>query len=615
VRSTRSALAFLCFVLASAPASADRAQDVLARAKTAAGGAAIDRIHTTQSTVALVTGGLKGYATSIEDNVSGRFVDRYELGSTSGSNGFDGENAWSQDAAGQVRIDDGVEARLVAANEVYRRSFSYWTGRRPGHVEFAGEERQGEQHFDIVRITPGGGRPFELWIDSATHRIARQVEKASTRTNTIYFSDYRDVAGVSVAHSLRVSTGDPRYETAIALEALEFNAPIEPAKFAMPGPPVRDFGFANNATSTTVPFDLINNHIYVQVKLNGRGPYRLLCDTGGANIVTPAVAKELGLRTEGKLEGRGVGEESEDISLTQLERIEIGAAFIDNPKFYVFPLGTFSNVEGVPALGLVGYEVFKRFVVRIDYQSSRLTLTDPEQLVYQGPGVAVPFQFNEHVPQVEGELDGIKGVFDIDTGSRSSLDLFAPFVEKHKLKGKYRPRFEGVTGWGVGGPSRSAIARAKVLSLGSVEIKRPVTELTLQNKGSFTNEYSAGNVGAGVLKRFNLVFDYGRKVIYFERNANDALPDVFDRSGMWINVSEGGGSFDVVDVMAGGPADGAGLEAGDQIVRVDGVPADDVSLPELRKRFRSDPPGTKIKVEFARAGKVAPAEVILRDLT
>ena len=118
-----------------------------------------------------------------------------------------------------------------------------------------------------------------------------------------------------------------------------------------------------------------------------------------------------------------------------------------------------------------------------------------------------------------------------------------------------------------------------------------------------------------MLKRFNLVFDYGRKVIYFERNANDAQPDVFDRSGMWINVTEGGGSFDVVDVMAGGPADRAGLEAGDQIVKVDGAPADDVSLPELRKRFRSDPPGTKIKVEFSRAGKVTAAEVILRDLT
>jgi hypothetical protein len=614
MRSMRGALAFLCFVLASTAANADRAQEVLARAKTAAGGAAIDAIRTTQSKVTLVTGGIKGTASSLEDNVTGRFVDHYELGPTRGANGFEGEQAWSQDSSGQVRIDDAVEARLIAANEAYRRTFSYWTHRRPGRIEYVGEHREGEQSFEIVRITPEGGRPFDLWIDGTTHRIARQVEQAATRTGTIYFDDYRDVAGVSVAHSLRVSLGDPKYDTVIALESIEFNLAVQAAQFALPGPAVRDFGFAGGASSATVPFELINNHIYVQVKLNGRGPYRLLCDTGGSNIVTPAVAQELGLKTEGQLEGRGVGDKSEDISVTQLGRIEIGDAFIDKQVFYVFPLGTFSNVEGIPALGLVGYEIFKRFVVRVDYATSRLTLSDPEQFVYGGAGTAVPFKFNDHVPQVDGEIDGIKGPFDIDTGSRSSLDLFAPFVEKHKLKGKYRPRFEGVTGWGVGGPSRSALARANVLKLGNVEIKRPVTELTLQTTGAFTDQYGAGNVGAGVLKRFNLVFDYGRKVIYFERNANDARPDVFDRSGMWINVTEGGGSFDVVDVIAGGPAERAGLAAGDQIVRVDGVKADELSLPELRRRFRSDAPGTAIRVEFERAGKVAPAEVILRDL-
>ena len=615
MRSTLGVLAFLCCVLVSAPASADRAQDVLVRAKSAAGGAAIDGILSTRTQFTLGTGGLNGSANVVEDNLTGRFVERYELGPATGANGFDGEKAWSQDASGQVRVDDAVEARLVAANDAYRRSLSYWTRRRPGRVEYVGEQRDGEQRFEVVRITPEGGRPFDLWIDSGTHRIARLVEKGATRTTTTHFGDFRQVQDVTVAHSIRVTLGDPKYDTRLGIESIRFNEPVEAAQFAMPSPPARDFGFANGVSSTTLPFELINNHIYIQVKLNGRGPYRLLCDTGGANIVTPAVAKELGLKTQGKLEGGGVGEKSEDISLTRLGRVTIGDAFIDNQMFYVFPLGTFSNVEGIPALGLVGYEVFKRFVVRVDYESSRLTLTEPEQFSYNGAGTAVPFKFNEHIPQVEGEIDGIKGPFDIDTGSRSSIDLFAPFVEKHRLKGKYRPRFEGVTGWGVGGPSRSALARADVLKLGSVEIKRPVTELTLQTKGAFTDAYTAGNIGAGVLKRFNLVFDYARQVIYFERNANDAQPDVFDRSGMWINVTEGGGSFDVVDVIAGGPAQQAGLQAGDRILTVDGAKADNVALPELRKRFRTDAPGTRIRLEFQRSGKVAGAELILRDLT
>lgn len=392
-------------------------------------------------------------------------------------------------------------------------------------------------------------------------------------------------------------------------------APADRAQFdVVPAPPPRDFGFSNAASSVTVPFELINNHIYVNVKLNGRGPYRLLCDTGGANIITPQVAAELGLKTEGKLEGSGVGEKSEDIGLSRVDRVEIGEAFLENQVFYVFPLGTFSNVEGIPAFGLVGYEVFKRFVVRVDYEANRLTLIEPDQFAYEGKGTPVAFKFYEHIPQVEGEIDGIAGKFDIDTGSRSSIDLFTPFVEKHRLKAKYKPAFEGVTGWGVGGASRSAIVRAGVLKLGRVTIERPVTELTLQKKGAFTDEYVAGNVGAGVLKRFNLVFDYGRQVIYFERNAYDAAPDVFDRSGMWINVSEGGESFDVVDVIVGAPAEQAGLKVGDRIRSVDGVKAGALALPELRSRFKTAPPGTRIKLELERGGRSSSAELTLREL-
>ena len=69
--------------------------------------------------------------------------------------------------------------------------------------------------------------------------------------------------------------------------------------------------FAAGRTSVTVPFDLVDNHIYLDAKLNGR-PYRLLCDTGGSNVITPEVAKALGVRPEGAVQGQGAGERSED---------------------------------------------------------------------------------------------------------------------------------------------------------------------------------------------------------------------------------------------------------------------------------------------------------------
>jgi hypothetical protein len=610
-------LTALVLALATAGATTDAAagpdpRAVLARVKEATGGAAWDRITSAHSTVVVETGGLKGTAEGFEDVLTGRSVSHYHLGPMTGAGGFDGKTVWSQDSSKQVRIEEGGEAREAAADDAYRSALGYFYPERwPARLEYKGEKTEDGRTFLVVRATPKGGRPFDIWIDAKTNLIDRTVEKASIETRTVYYSDYREVEGVRVPFSQRSTNGEEKYDQYVTVRSLEFNVALDDARFAAPAPPPPDFAITGGS-STTIPFELLNNHIYVQVKINGRGPFRVLCDTGGANIVTPEVAKELGLATEGALQGRGVGEKSEDVALAKVDTLQIGDATLRNQVFAVFPLASFSKVEGVASGGLVGYEIFKRFVVTVDYEGSRLTLTLPEAFDYEGEGTVVPFKFNEHIPQVEGEIDGIAGKFDIDTGSRASLDLLGPFVEKHGLKAKYAPRLEGVTGWGVGGPVRAAIGRAEVLKLGDVTVRAPVTELTLQQKGAFTDPYVAGNVGAGVLKRFNIVFDYGRKRMIFEKNANYAKADAFDRAGMWMNEGEGG--FEVMDVFAGSPAAQAGIRVGDTIVAVDGRPVASVTLPGLRQRFRTDPPGTKVTLEVRTAGTEREVSLTLRDL-
>jgi hypothetical protein len=529
-----------------------------------------------------------------------------------GGDGFDGKTVWSQDASKQVRIEDAAEAREEAANEAYRICYGYFFPERwPAQLEDLGEKAEGEHRFHVIRATPKGGRPFELWIDTSTNLIDHTVEKASMETRTTYFSDYRAVEGVTVPFASRSTNGEEKYDQRIAVEAVEFNGPIDEARFAPPAPPPPDFAIAGGA-STTIPFTLLNNHIYVDVKLNGQGPFRMLCDTGGANIVTPELAAQMGLKPEGAFQGRGVGEASEDVGVVKLGSLEIGGATLQNQVFMVFPLAPFAQVEGVKANGLVGYEIFKRFVVTVDYEHSRLTLTQPSAFSYSGTGTVVPFKFKAHIPQVEGEIDGLPGKFDIDTGSRSSLDLFTPFVEKNGLREKYAPKVEGVTGWGVGGPARGPVTRAQTLKLGGVVVKGPVTELTLQQKGAFTDPYVAGNVGAGVLKRFNIVFDYGHEQLIFEPNANDAKPDTFDRAGLWINQSDDG--YEVKDVIAGSPAVEAGLKPGDVIVAVDGTRAATLPLPDVRLRLRSDPPGTRVRLTVRSGGSEREVVLTLRDL-
>jgi hypothetical protein len=589
------------------------AKEVLMKAKEAAGGSALDSLRTVHTELKITTGGLEGTAETWENIETGKFTSRFELGPVRGEEGFDGELPWTRDSSGQVLRGEGEDARQGAMNGAYRTCLAYWFPERwPAEVTHAGLKEESGRKFHVVRIIPQGGRPFDLWIDAATWLIDRTVEKQAVETRTIFFSDYRQVHGVRYPFSSRSTNGETQYDFFASVEKVEFNMPLDETMFGMPAPPPPDYSFAAGKTSTTVPFTLLNNHIYLEVRLNGKGPFLFLCDTGGANVLTPALAAELGLTPMGAVQGRGVGEKSEDVGFVKMDSITVGEVTLKDQLFAVFPLESFSAVEGVPQSGLIGYEVFKRFVAKVSYGESLLTLLLPGAFTYEGSGTVLPFHFDGRIPQVEGSIDGIPGKFDIDTGSRASLTLLAPFVEAHGLVERLAPRFEGVTGWGVGGPARGLMTRAKSLRLGDIAIENPVAELSLQKKGAFTDTYVAGNVGAGLLKKFDIVFDYGRQQMIFEPNTNASKPDVYDRSGMWVNKPDS--VFQVVDVIKGGPAEKAGLEAGEAIVSIDGKSARELSLPLLRERFRTDPAGTAILLKVRNERGEREIILVLEDL-
>jgi len=222
----------------------------------------------------------------------------------------------------------------------------------------------------------------------------------------------------------------------------------------------------------------------------------------------------------------------------------------------------------------------------------------------------VPFRFKGHIPEVDGTVDGIAGAFDIDTGSRASLDLTGPFVEKNGLVEKLKARTRVVSGAGIGGRVYSTLARAGSLTLGEVTVQKPVTFLSQQQKGAFADVYIAGNVGYGVLSRFNITFDYAHQQIFFEKNAAYGRPDVADRSGMWLERTARG--FEVFDVVAGGPAERAGVRTGDVIVAIDGRPVSRWMLADARLRFKATV-GTRVRVTL-QGGKLRQVAIALRDL-
>ena len=592
---------------AEAPPAADPAS-IFARFKASTGGAAWDAVGSLESHGTLSAGGLSGPIVMLQDARTGRAASRYTLGTIQGAEGFDGKNGWNQDPGSESVLLDTPQAIEGAKTQAWLTALGYWYPARAAATFQGPELREG---FRVVTATPAGGHPIALWFDSAG-LLARTVEKQGSDTVTTALDDYRSAGSVRMPFHFVTdrtdATGrtDPRARSEIRLDRVTFDVPITDAQFALPAM-AETAKIVNAGGITRVPFELINNHIYVAATIGGK-PVRMLVDTGGTNLLVPASAARLGLVSEGKLAGGGVGSEKVDVGLVHAPDLRLGDAILDKPVLYVLDLGPMEAVEGSPADGLIGFEMFRRFRVTIDYPGRQLTLANKESFAPPLAAHALPFELAERTPIIRGTLDGMPVRLTVDTGSRATLTLHSPLVREHKLVERYGAAPLQVVGWGVGGPAMGQPARLGSLKLGDLTVRDLAGDLHTDDTGAFANPDISGNLGGGLLHRFVVAFDYEAKLMYLVPKEPLGAPDPFDRSGLWLNGE--GGALRIAGVAPDGPGDKAGLKKDQRIGVINGEPTSKRTLAEWRKLLREWPAGTSVSLILVGNKK---AELILAN--
>jgi hypothetical protein len=414
-----------------------------------------------------------------------------------------------------------------------------------------------------------------------------------------------------LAHSRAIDFGTGDIQK-LVLKRARFGPPRPRAAYATPRTAATGGHIEGGLRSVTLPFRLLNNHVYVEATLNGKGPYTFIVDTGGHTLLSPRIAAEAGLKVVGEGATSGAGEGKSTTGYARYREIALGPVRLtDQPAFITNIYDR--SIEGIAVDGMVGFELFSRFAVRLDYGAKTMTITDFANFDPRGAGTAIPFKFYDHLPAVQGMIDDVPARFDIDTGSRMEVDVTSPFVARNKLRDRYRPGISAITGWGVGGASRSYVVRLPSLTLGGVKVDSVVGGLSEAKGGSISDPNYEGNVGSGLLKRFVVSFDYPRQAMYLKPlDPPPADAGHFDRSGLWINAADAG--FTVTEVAAGGPAEAAGVHKGDIITAINGTPARSSELSDARTLLRSLPAGTAVELSLDRGGAALTVRVHLRDL-
>lgn len=605
-----AALAFLAatFPLAAGSATtADvRARAVLASVRSATLARPLSSVRSYHSTGSVAAYGLTAKNDEWVDVARARYVERITGGPLAGAQGWDGTSAWEQDASGYAYVDDGTPARLQAIDQSYLDSFSYLApDLRGGSARYVRRASAKGATYDIVRVTPPGGTPVELWVDAATHEIAKEIVSTGDSASTTVLSGYRRFGGVTIA--TRQSTSGSYGNSLATISNVTFDVPTA-ALVNVPQWKDGDASIAGGG-SATVPVNVENDHTYVNVMLDGKGPFAFVFDTGGTLIVTPEVAKALHASTGGGAQIGGVGNAMETAGFTHLDSISLGGATIRNQYALVLPIATsFGMAEGKHIDGMIGYEAPARFLMTIDYAKSTMTLAMPGDPSAETAAASyVPFTFDRTIPRVAVTVDGVQTSAQVDTGSRNGITLSSPFVAAHPKIAALQSTAPGVVGFGIGGPAMGRLGRIPNLEIGPFSLRDTIGVFDTQKHGAFSSPYNPANVGGGIWTRFTMTLDYAHRRIGLTPNAaaNAAYP--FDRSGAF--VVDNAGAYTIVGVRAGTPAATAGLAKGDVILSIDGATASSETLPGIRATLCASA-GTLVRLRVKGAG--GEREVVLK---
>ncbi len=380
-----------------------------------------------------------------------------------------------------------------------------------------------------------------------------------------------------------------------------------------------------NAKRARVPFLLQRNLIVIETLLNGRGPYNFLLDTGLAiSLITdPAIGRELQLPIAGRFLVSGAGEES------PVEAFQVAGVSVELPGGIVASQAPFlmlsddvlnlSGYVGMPIHGLLGADVFRNLVVRVDVEQQQLTFRPPA--TYRAPRgrrwarlplslegrkayLTLPVYITAGSPALPLKLV-------LDTGAGHALSIETTSDARLQLPAQ---RLRTQLGRGLNGNINGYLGRVAALQLGRYRVPTPLTSFPDSADVAARAEiFRNGNLGFEMLKRFTAIIDYPHNQLLLRPNSLFSDPFEHDMCGFdLLAFGYGYRRYRLVRVEPNGPADQAGFKLDDELVSINLIPTEVFTLNQINRMLHSGD-GRQLLVVVRRAdGELYTATVRLK---
>lgn len=374
------------------------------------------------------------------------------------------------------------------------------------------------------------------------------------------------------------------------------------------------FDMPPNMKKVVIPFERYNNLIVIPVTINHSLTLKFIFDTG---VQYPILTEKmfgdyLGLNYSRNItiQGPGVADSikarvAHQVSLSLPGGIESGInqALLVLDEDYL----KLRNNLGTDVFGVLGYDIFSRFVVEINYDENFIVLHEPKKFRAKRSYRKIPLKVVNTKPYIEltimkSEKQGKKMHLMVDSGASHAILLDNP--DDNSLIPEQN--ITSVIGRGLGGNINGYLGRMASVKIGKFEFDGPIASFPIEGDyGTAIKRGSRnGTVGGELLSRFNVTFDYFNGYLYLRKSKSFHVGFEHDMSGM--NIAAYGDKLNqlkVNTVREDSPAYNAGIRVGDQIESINGYSLESLKFSDFNSLLRNKP-GKKIVVKYIRDGEV-----------
>jgi CubicO group peptidase (beta-lactamase class C family) len=180
------------------------------------------------------------------------------------------------------------------------------------------------------------------------------------------------------------------------------------------------------ARDVAVPAGMSGHLLTIEAKLDGKGPFRFVVDTGSAGMlrITSAMQHTLQLAQVGEAR---VGDPSQKNMITR-PVVRVGSIEIAGARFTGVEATVGDRPGGGDLSGVIGLGLFANLTATLDYPRQELRLS--RQPLAAGGSHVIAYTVEHGVPVIDIQAGGVAMKVDVDSGSPAILSVPAAWATK-----------------------------------------------------------------------------------------------------------------------------------------------------------------------------------------